>query len=131
MQSEMQQRLALTLVLLVPLGIGTKFYAGPAAGWVRGYAGGILYLSLLDCCGGPRAPFSIPVDDSDRGVFRNVRAGVFTALASTDLQTIRQTFLGRALIGTAFDWWDLVHHGVGAVLGALPMREIIRAAPND
>ncbi|PSQ74615.1 MAG: hypothetical protein BRD36_01890 [Bacteroidetes bacterium QH_7_64_110] len=47
------------------------------------------------------------------------------------LQTIRQTFLGRVLIGAAFDWWDLVHYGVGAVLGVLLVRKTARATSDD
>ena len=131
MQSEMRRRLALTLVLLVPLGIGTKFYAGPAAGWVRGHAGGILYVVFWTTAVALVLPSPSPW---------RVAGGVFFVTCGLEflqlwrpptLRTIRQTFLGWVLIGAAFDWWDLVHYGVGAVLGALLVRKTARATSDD
>jgi hypothetical protein len=37
-------RLFVILVVLAPLGVATKFYVGPAEGWVRAHAGGLLYV---------------------------------------------------------------------------------------
>ena len=34
------------------------------------------------------------------------------------LDAIRATFLGRALIGSTFSWWDFPHYLAGALIGA-------------
>jgi len=41
-----------------------------------------------------------------------------------ELQAVREMFVGHALLGSTFSWWDLAHYGVGAVLGALLVRGV-------
>ena len=113
------------IALLTPLGIATKFYAGPWSQFVRSYLGGVLYVTfwiLLFLLFRPRLP---------------ARTAVLTVLAITCaleflqlwhppvLQAIRSTFLGHALIGSTFSWWDLPCYAVGAVL-AWPLLRICR-----
>lgn len=40
------------------------------------------------------------------------------------LERVRQTFIGHALIGSTFEGWDLLHYGVGAVLGGLFIQKM-------
>jgi hypothetical protein len=35
------------------------------------------------------------------------------------LETIRSYFIGAALIGTTFSWWDFPHYAIGCYLGWL------------
>ncbi len=38
------------------------------------------------------------------------------------LEKIRETFLGMALIGTCFVWWQFPHYALGSLVGLLWMR---------
>ncbi|MEE9212976.1 MAG: DUF2809 domain-containing protein, partial [Phycisphaeraceae bacterium] len=42
------------------------------------------------------------------------------------LQMIRSTFLGRAVLGTTFSWWDLPIYPVGCALGWLWLRGLCK-----
>jgi hypothetical protein len=114
--------LAAILLALVPLGFGSKFYAGPGAPWVHAHAGGIVYeffwvlllLALFPRLSEWRAA-----------------AGVFAATSLLEtlqlwhppaLEAIRATFLGHALIGSTFGWWDFPHYLVGCAAGLLCAR---------
>jgi hypothetical protein len=114
------------LALVVPLGFATKFYAGPGSGWVGAHGGGILYevfwifvVLLL----WPRlAPLRVA-----GGVFAATSALEFLQLFHPPfLKTIRATFLGHALIGSTFVWWDFPHYAVGCVAGALLAHPALR-----
>jgi hypothetical protein len=122
----------LALALVTPLGFATKFYGGPGADWVGRYGGGVVYevfwiLALLAA-----AP---------RWSAGRVGAGVLVVTCGLEamqlwhppfLEAIRSTFLGRALIGSTFSWWDFPHYLVGCVLGvALARRLAGSGAPPD
>ena len=99
------------------LGIGSKFYAGPAADWVRHYAGGALYEIVWIGFFSTLLPRTHPWH-----IALAVLAG--TALLETlqlwhppFLQAIRATFVGHALLGNTFSWWDFPHYIIGSSLG--------------
>jgi hypothetical protein len=117
-------RLAAISLAVVPLGLGSKLYAGPGAPWVHAYAGGIVYeffwvillLALFPRLSEWRAA-----------------AGVFAATSLLEtlqlwhppaLEAIRATFLGHALIGSTFGWWDFPHYLVGCAAGLLCARRV-------
>lgn len=117
-------------LLLVPLGIASKIYSGPAEHWIRGYAGGILYVafwSLLVLTLRPRW--------SERGVVLLVLL-ITSALECLQLwhpaplEAIRATRLGRALIGDSFSWPDFIAYLTGAWL-ALACAKALRPAGRD
>ncbi|MGQ0615071.1 MAG: ribosomal maturation YjgA family protein [Planctomycetaceae bacterium] len=110
-------RLAAALALVVPLGLATKIYAGPGAGFVRGSLGGVFYevfwiLALL--LAAPRL-----------GPGR-VGAAVFVATCLLEaaqlwhppfLERARATRLGDALLGSTFSPSDFAVYAAGSLLG--------------
>lgn len=107
-------RLGLALAVVVPLGFATKL---TDAELVRGYLGGVLYVVfwiLLVLFARPRLrPGSVAVV-------------VFLATCALEaiqlwhppwLEHIRATFLGHALLGSTFSWWDFPCYAAGAALG--------------
>lgn len=108
----------LSLLIIVPFGFSTKFYSGPASGWVNDSLGGILYVvfwSLVLFLVAPRI-----------GPWKNA-AAIFIATCIIEtlqlwhpafLQTIRRYFVGRTILGTDFSWLDMVHYGIGAIMAA-------------
>jgi hypothetical protein len=107
-------RLALALAVVVPLGLAAKL---TNAELVRGYLGGVAYVVfwiLLVLLAWPRLrPGSVAV-------------AVFLATCALEaaqlwhprwLESVRATFLGHALLGSTFSWWDFPCYAVGAGLG--------------
>jgi hypothetical protein len=109
-------RLLLVLAVVFPLGFATKFYSGPAEGWVHGHAGGLLYVvfwCLLALVLWPKlSPWVVA------GVVLVVTSFLeFLQLWHPPLlQSIRSTFLGHALIGSSFTWSDFPYYGAGALV---------------
>jgi hypothetical protein len=120
-------RLILALAVITPLGIATKYYAGPAQVWVQTRAGGVLYVvfwCLLVLLLRPNlSPWVV--------------SAVVLAATSTleflqlwhplPLQAVRSTWLGRALIGTTFSWLDFPYYIAGALI-AIPIFRICAAS---
>jgi len=107
------------LLLLVPIGLSTKFYSGPFELWVRNFSGGILYemfwIWLIELLRPQKRPWIT-------GVFV---LAVTTALEFLQLwhwsilENVRTTFIGRTLIGTSFTWMDLPYYAIGTVIGVI------------
>jgi hypothetical protein len=112
-----QRALAVRLAVLIPAGFLTKAYRGPFQAWVRDSLGGVLYemfwiwlFSLLF----PRGRTWIIV----------VSVLVVTSLLEAGqlwhpefLDAVRQSFIGRTLIGTSFSWLDFPHYVLGCAIG--------------
>jgi len=115
------------LLMVTPLGFLFKFYEGPARWWFNDYGAGLLYelfwiLLFFGFLPGRRSAIRIPL-----AVF-----GVTSALECLQLfhppflERIRACFLGKALIGTTFVWWDFPHYVAGCVIGWLYLRWIVK-----
>jgi len=109
----------ITLFLLVPIGLGTKFYHGPGHLWVLLYAGDIFYPMFWFFLGMLLLPRVHPIKMSS-AVFLFSTAVEFTQLSNAALLVwLRQSFLGRTLIGTSFVWMDIAYYFIGCVLAVL------------
>ena len=42
------------------------------------------------------------------------------------LEKVRSTFLGKALIGTTFVWWDFPHYFLGSLIGWVWLKRIFQ-----
>jgi hypothetical protein len=107
------------MLLLVPLGLATKWYQGILANWVNHSLGGVIYVVFWILF----FAFLFP-----RAKYWKVPAWVFVITSALEtlqlwhppfLQSIRATFLGHALLGNSFSWWDFLHYFLGTVLGLL------------
>ena len=115
----------LLIVIITPIGFISKFYSGPGAYWVNNSLGGILYeifWCLVVFLFLPKA----------RAYF--IASSVFIITSILEilqlwhppfLQAIRNTFIGRTLIGTSFVWSDFLYYIVGCSIGLL-MKHLIR-----
>jgi len=118
--------LLVALAVVTPLGFATKLYRGPVEVWVANYLGGVLYevfwILVVQFIRPSLSPWRV--------------AGWVLAVTSAlelaqlwhppFLEAVRDTFVGRALIGTTFAWWDFPHYAVGCVIGALLVRRLSR-----
>jgi len=115
------------LVFITPLGFFAKLYPGPGRYWFNNYGAGVLYeifwcLILL---------FFWPKREN----ITKIAASVFTATVFLEalqlwhpwvLERARSTFLGAALIGTTFSWWDFPHYLLGCAIGWLFMHRLLK-----
>ena len=116
-RSRFRRSLLTSLVVLVPLGIATKLYQGPGAKWSHGFAGAVLYeifWILFVVWLWPRtSPMKVVL-----GVLAATVAIEFLQLWHPSwLTAIRETLVGKALLGTTFSPWDFPYYVLGCGLG--------------
>ncbi|MGB7441313.1 MAG: DUF2809 domain-containing protein [Coleofasciculaceae cyanobacterium] len=117
----------ISLLVVVPLGIFSKFYTGPLQWWFYGYGGAVLYeifwcLFVFLLIPGKKAVKLIPL-----WVFIITCIIEFIQLLQTPfLQVLRASFLGKWLLGSTFVWWDFPHYFLGCLLGWFWLQQIWR-----
>jgi len=113
------------LLVLVPLGFSTKFYHGPFAGWVNNGAGDILYpifWFLLLTAAFPR----LSPGATALVVFLFSSAVEVTQLFDWRvLLLLRQSFLGRTLVGSGFEWGDFLYYALGSAAAFFCARKLL------
>jgi hypothetical protein len=111
------RKIFISLLLIVPVGLATKFYRGPAAWWFNDYLGGVFY-EIFWCL---FFAFILPNVSAfliSIWVFLVTCALEFLQLWHPPfLEMIRSTFIGRAFIGHAFAWSDFPYYIIGSVIG--------------
>jgi len=116
-----------SLAVIVPLGLYTKFYAGPAAEWVNNSLSGVLYV-VFWCLF-----ILLLVPGARPGVIAVSVLAITCALELAQLwhppflEWARRVFIGRALLGTHFTWSDYPYYALGSGIGWLWMRGLKRA----
>jgi uncharacterized membrane protein len=117
---------------VTPLGFLFKFYSGPGRLWFNNYGAGLLYEVFWSLV----VFFFVP----KRRHIGTIAVGVciITSILETlqlwqnpFLQQLRSTFLGGALLGNTFVWWDFPHYLAGCVVAWLLMRAISGTVDND
>lgn len=116
--------IAVSIALVVPLGLYTRFYSGFGESWVRGSLGGVFYV-IFWCL------VVYLVLDTTRPLF--IVAAVLIVTSGLEflqlwhppaLETLRRSFLGSALLGTTFYWSDFPYYIVGALIAWLWLNRL-------
>ena len=115
--SSTRKRLLISILLLIPIGMATKYYSGSGSIWVNNYLGGIFYVAFFVLI----TAFIKP----EIGKWHTVGSvvGVTSMLETLQLwhppmlEALRSSFLGRSLLGNSFDWWDFPYYIIGGVAG--------------
>ena len=111
------------LFFVTALGFFAKLYSGPMRGWPNSYGAGVLYeifwvLVFFYIFPQKNSVAAIPV-----AVFVVTGILEITQLWQPPiLERVRFTFLGSALIGATFSWWDFPHYALGCIIGWLWLR---------
>ena len=118
----------LSAFVLIPIGIYTKFYSGIGATWVHNSLGGFIYVVFWCLV----FHFLFP-----KGKISFITLSVlivtccleFTQLWNIPfLMSIRSTFIGRAMIGNSFNWFDFPYYFLGALIGFFWLQVIRRVS---
>lgn len=119
--------LILFMLLLIPVGIGMKFYKGPLEGFVNNRLAGLIYVVFWTF-------FAAAVWIRKNNlklviiIFCITCILEFTQLSHYPvLELIRSNFLGRALIGNTFSWPDFPWYAIGSILAFLWLKKIDKA----
>ena len=116
-----------SLLAVTPVGLGFKFYNGPAQWWFNNYGAGLLYEIFWIL-----VVFLILPKEN---LVHKIPVWVFIVTSTLEilqlwnpwfLQIIRSSFIGRALIGTTFAWWDFAHYAIGCFIGWLWLRWLVK-----
>ena len=104
-------------------GLSCKGYGGPGHHWFNDYGAGVVY-EVFWCV-------FVFLFFPRKEAAMKIAVGVFLATSLLEilqlwqpsfLQQVRSTFLGKALLGTTFVWWDFPHYALGCFAGWLLMR---------
>ncbi len=111
----------ISILIIVPLGIYSKFYSGQAARWVNDSLGGVLYV-IFWCL----FAFLFLSNTKPWKIVTAVFAGTcfleFLQLWHPPfLEFLRNNFMGRTILGTTFTWSDFPYYLVGCGIGWLWM----------
>ena len=114
----------LILALLVPLGILTKFYAGPGSSFVNNHLGGVIYVVFFIFLASLFFPKTNTLKLS-LIVLAITCLLEFTQLIQTKfLNELREYFVVHALIGSSFNWMDLPFYAVGGFIGWRGLKRV-------
>ena len=125
--SATQKRVVLSLLVVPPLGFSFKFYPGPGNWWFNNYGAGVLYeifwiLLAFLFFSSKRSANGIPIY-----VFIITCILEFLQLWHPPfMEMIRSYFVGSALIGTTFVWWDFPHYVFGCLMGWIWLGLLLR-----
>ena len=114
----------LLLLILIPLGFGTKFYPGPGQELFNNSVAGALYV-VFWCVAVFWAFPSLPPLKNAVLVF--VVTCILEALQlwhPSFLEAVRSTFLGRAILGTTFAPTDFLFYVIGAVAACFLLKKL-------
>ena len=117
----------LSLCIVTPLGFWFWRYDGPGRWWFNYYGSSSLYevfWCLVVFFFWPRRKNAAKI-----AVWVFVVTCVLEVLQLWEpmfLEKVRATFLGAAIIGTCFAWWQFPHYVLGGLIGWLWMRLLCR-----
>lgn len=124
-------RLAVALAVVIPLGLVTKFVLpdvlpAVAGRWCLLYGAAVLYEVFWVLVVRWLAP-GWSAMRCGAVVFVITCALEFLQLVRVDwLDALRRTFIGAALLGNGFDWWDFPHYVLGSAAGMWLVRRLAR-----
>jgi len=113
------------LFIVTPTGFLFKWYPGLGHHWFNNYGAGIMY-EIFWC-------MVVFLFYPRKEAATKIAVGVFLITCILEilqlwqpafLQQLRSTFLGGALLGTTFVWWDFPHYVLGCLIAWLWMRAL-------
>ena len=114
----------ISMLIIVPLGLYSKFYSGQAENWVNSSLGGVLYV-IFWCL------FAFLFLSNTKPW--KIAAVVFAVTCFLEflqlwhpplLEFLRSNFIGRTILGTTFTWSDFPYYLVGCGIGWLWMKSL-------
>jgi hypothetical protein len=120
----MQIHTIISVLLLIPLGLCSKFYTGPASYWVNNSLSGILY--VLFWCLIIFLFFKKIQPLTITGFVFSITCilEILQLWRPPLLEMVRQTFIGKTLIGTTFVYSDFIYYLIGCIMAYCIMSRL-------
>jgi len=114
----------LILALLVPLGILTKFYAGPGSSFVSNHLGGVIYVVFFIFLASLFFPKTNALKLSLIVLAITCLLEITQLIQTKFLNELREYFVVHALIGSSFNWNDVPFYAIGGGIGFWGLKKI-------
>jgi hypothetical protein len=115
--------LTLALAVVVPAGLASKLLGGP---WLRDFGVGVLYEVFWILAVLLVRPWLSAAVVAVVVLVATSLLEVLQLWHPAWLEAVRNTFVGHALLGSHFSWWDFPHYVAGCIVGALLGRVLAR-----
>jgi len=120
----LRDRTILSILVIVPLGFFTKFYKGPLSSWINNSVGGIFY-EIFWCLLIFLFLKKIKTWKIAVSVLLLTSLLEFLQLWHPPfLESIRNFFIGRTLLGNCFSWSDFPYYVLGCAIGWFWMESL-------
>ena len=121
----------ISIIIVVPLGLYSKYYQGLGSEWVNNYGAAIWY-EVFWCL------FAFYFFYQEKFIsLIPIYVFILTCLIEILqlwnlplLALIRSHVLGKLLLGTTFSWWDFPHYVLGCLLAWFWLRTIFLTGNN-
>jgi hypothetical protein len=117
MMSRQRLLILLSLVVIIPIGLLTKFYTGPGQTWVNDSLGGLFYEIFWCLVFGFIFIKSQPLQIAVWVLIITCLLEILQLWHPAFLEFFRDYFIGRTILGNSFNWLDFPYYIVGSVLG--------------
>jgi len=107
----------LLLIVIVPVGFYTKFYAGPGHDWVSNSLGGLIYEIFWCLVVALLFPLSKPWKIALWVLIITCLLEFLQLWHHPFLEFIRSNFIGRIVLGNSFNWMDFPYYVAGSAIG--------------
>ncbi|MBN2175710.1 MAG: DUF2809 domain-containing protein [Bacteroidales bacterium] len=121
----------LSLIVITPIGFLSKFYEGPAQGWINNSIGGLLY-EIFWCLVFGFILINVRPVKVAFWVFAVTSILEFLQLWHPPfLEYLRGNFIGRSILGSSFNLNDFPYYLAGSVVGYLWLMTINRLSLKE
>jgi len=119
-QSKLKRLLTLlSIIIIVPLGLATKYYHGSGAPWINNHLGGLFYVVFWCLLAFLFFPEASGWKIVSIVLLITVILEFLQLVHPKFLEAIRSTTIGRTIIGSSFNPVDFIFYFLGAGLGIL------------
>jgi len=116
--------LLLSILVIVPLGLLTKYYIGPAQYWVNYYLGGLFYEIFFCLLAALFFPVVRPWKIAASVFLITVLLEFLQLYHPAWLTSLRGFRLGHYLLGSSYNAWDFLYYLLGCLLGGFWVHTI-------
>ncbi len=132
MSKTLRLPILISLLIITPLGFASKFYNGPPGAWrFNDYAGGVFYEIFWCLVVILLLPYTSAFLVASFVLVITCFLEFLQLWHPPFLEAIRSTFIGSALIGTTFTWWDFPHYVIGCFMGWILIRLILQSKEKN
>lgn len=111
----------LSIIIITPIGFFTKLYSGNGETWINNHLGGTFYVIFWCLIVFLIFPGTKPLIIAGWVLVVTVLLEFIQLFHPKFLELLRGSFIGKTLLGTSFNWIDIIYYIVGWIVAILWM----------